>query len=453
MNFISLFVIGYIARKLGPSDFGIFNFVTTFTMLFFPFAFMGINRVMIRDLAGFDDKAPYIRKIVLLRFATTIFSISLILLSTWILHYEQRIVYAVFLACFVFLFQMSSEIFTDVFNAYEKMEFTALVKMTAGLTLTVLSVIVLAIGYGLYELISIYALGQFIGLLLAFFLIQRHFVKIDFDLDLSFIKQKMIEGSPFFLMTLMWFSIMRIDTLILSKNVELVELGFYTSSILLITKLSIIPQGLSNAILPTISRLNKQEKQKDIMILSKMFFENISLLALPFVVIISFYSDIVVRIIYGTDYGPAAMILRIGIWAFLFRCIAFVQFSILTALRKQKQLLKSYLIGTCYCIFTSFLLIYYFKSIGAVISFSTTQMLLCILFTYYSEKFISDTVSPKTILKIILLNTILFIFLYSMKPIAYYYTIPLALTIYFGIAFSLGMIDRSFLTTIAKKFK
>jgi O-antigen/teichoic acid export membrane protein len=52
MNVVSVFVTGYMARVLGPSDFGMFNFVLSFTMLFYPIAILGLNRVSVREMAG-----------------------------------------------------------------------------------------------------------------------------------------------------------------------------------------------------------------------------------------------------------------------------------------------------------------------------------------------------------------------------------------------------------------
>lgn len=451
MNVISLLVIGYIARKLGTTDFGIFNFVLMFTMLFYPVSVMGLNRITVRDLSSIENKEAYIGKIIPPRILAILVSIIAILITAFLLRYEKRTVHAIYLGCGLFMIQQVSEILTDIITAFERMEFTALIRMVSGLTLTALSVIILFLGFGLYELFGVYAFGQFVGCVLAFFIIRKYFVKFRIRLDWEFAKTKFIEGLPFFVMTLMWFVMMRIDTIVLSKKVDMAEIGLYTSAIFLVTKLSILPQGMASALLPSVSDLYNKGRMHEISTILDDFLMRIILFVLPGVIFISYYGENIVRIMYGDEFTGAGIILRIGIWAFLVRCLAFIESSVLTAIHQQNVMLKCYTVAIVYCVPATLALIHYYQSIGAVVAFVSTQSILMVLFSIYTFRSVLKTFNLNMLLRILLLNVFLFLFLYILPWQNIFLIFPVASLLYLVGAVLLRLISVESTVALSNK--
>ena len=408
LNFISLFVVGYIARKLGKADFGIFNFVTAFTMLFYPLAVLGLNRITVRDLSSLKAPQDYAQQMFALRFGIVVIATSIIIIVAKMAGYPDRTNFAIYLASLIFFSQLVSETFTDVFNASQKMEFTALTSLVSGLTLTILSVVVLYLGYGLYELLGVYAFGQALGLGLAVVLITKCFFKIRLRFNWTFSSNKLLEGSQFFLMTMMWFVMTRIDTVFLSKQISMEQLGLYTASMLLVTKLMIIPQAISGALLPAFSQAYSLGDMDGISKIWGSLVSKILLFAIPFILSVSIFSNEVITIVFGAQYAEANIVLKIGILSFLFTCVTFCEFSLLTAIRKQKFMLYSYIASGIYCIITNLILIKKFHSIGAVIAFTTTQFLIFIFFTLITVRFISTFLPWHSLVKLVVLNLFYF---------------------------------------------
>ncbi|CAB1055277.1 hypothetical protein D1BOALGB6SA_10 [Olavius sp. associated proteobacterium Delta 1] len=440
MQVISLFVVGYIARKLGRADFGIFNFVTAFTMLFYPLAVLGLNRVTVRDLAGITDNGEYAQRMITLRLVALLLCTIMIIGLVHTAGYPARTETAVYLASAVFLFQLLSEALTDVFNANQQMKYTALVGLIAGLTLTVLSVVVLYLGFGLFELLGVYAFGQLLGMLVAAVIASRVFFKIRLRFSMSFTKAKLAEGFQFFLMTMTWFAMMRIDTVFLSKKVSMEQLGLYTAAILLVTKLSFIPHAISSALLPAFSQAYSAGETKEISALSGTLISKILLFTLPFVLTTSAFAEDIVVIIFGNKFVQAGPILKIGIWAFLFTCMAFCEFSLLTAIHRQKYLLLSYIISGLYCVVANLILINLYRTHGAILAFASTQLLLFCLFTYYTTKFISGFLQWKSLLLIVLINSGYFLFISGFREPISLMCIPIGLILYVAIASAVKLI-------------
>jgi PST family polysaccharide transporter len=430
MNVLSLFVVGYVARKLGKADFGIFNFVTNFTMIFYPIGVLGLNRLTIRDLAIVEYPQVYAEKMLASRAVSGLFAVGLIIGIAAISEYPERTTNAINLAAIIFLFQLMTESLTDFFNAFQKMQYTALIAMLAGLTLQSLSIVVLFLGYGLFHLLCVYILGQIIGFSAAVYLTLQNHISIRLNFDWIFMRIRFFEGIQFFLMTMMWFAITRLDTVFLSKVVSMEQLGLYTSALLLVTKLLFIPHAVSSALLPALSKAYSTGNCQEISVVSGSFITKIFFVVLPCVITISFFSDTVISIVFGGKYNGASEYLEIGIWAFLFTCISFCEFSILTAVRKQQLLLKAYLISGVYCVGANLIMIRFFEMKGAIIAFTTTQILLFLLFSYYVRKTIQNIFEWKKIIKVLILNMVL-IQLY----ICLYNQISWWLLIGFGILF------------------
>lgn len=434
MNIISLFVVGYIARKLGRADFGIFNLVSTITMLFFPVAMMGLNRITVRDMASIKEKGTYGRQMITTRLLTSLLAAGLIVFAANALGYGDRTIHAMYLGCAIFLFQVLSEISTDIFGSQERMEFTALVRMVAGLTLTALSVVVLYLGFGLFEVIGVYAFGQMVGCILAIFLVSKLFLRVKLDFSLAFVKEKIREGFPFFLMTLMWYAMMRLDTIFLSKRVEMAELGLYTSAIVLVTRLSIIPHGIANSLLPAISSLLSKGEEREITKITQPFLIRLVLLVLPGCIAVSVFSSDIITIIFGKEFHGGGVILRIGIWAFFIRCVAFVEFSILTAFHKERQMMWSYIFAIFYCFSANLTLIHYFQSLGAVSAFVSTQFVVLILFSFFAFRTIRLPLPLNLLSKIIGLNLIFASILYLLREENIFWVVPVGFVAYMASA-------------------
>ena len=283
------------------------------------------------------------------------------------------------------------------------MEFTAIQSLVAGLSLTAVSVIVLYQGFGLYTVLGIYAAGHFLGIVVGLFILFRLFFGLRPKFEWTFSVKRLREGSHFFSMTMMWFIMSRTDIIVLSKNVSTEQLGLYTAAMMLVTRLAVIPQAIANS-LPSMSNLHAQEKIHEISDLFSTFLMKILVTVLPGVLVVYVYSDKIMELIFGKSFNQGSTVLGVGIISFLFFCISVMEYSILTALRKQKDMNKAYIIATIFCIISTITCVYYFGSIGAVTSVVATQGLIVILFTIYGWKYITNTLKYFDLVKLLVLN-------------------------------------------------
>jgi len=444
LNLISLLCIGYIARRLGVDDFGSFNLALVFSSLFYPLGAMGLGNVTVRDIARVrgdrDAVATYTGMMLLLRGTLICMAVLLIVAFAFIMRYETRVTYAICIAAVLLGAQLLSESVCDVFTAFERMEYTALISLVSGVTLTALSVLVVYLGLGLYWVLGVYVLGHLCGTMLATFMLRRRFVKPRFLFNFAFWKEKLLEGLPFISMSLIWAGMVRLDTIIVSKTMSPLEIGFYTTGMLLITKINLIPEAIGGSIYPSVSNLYAQERQDQIKNVIQRTLSSAIAVALPVCIGTCLYGREIIKLIFGRQYEGAGWILSAAIWVLLFRCFQFVEFSVLAATNKQRLTLKAYIVAGLSCLVLNLVLTLPFGMRGAVAAFLGSQSVLLIFFTIHMAKEYPGCFRLLKIDRILYLNGGLTLLLVFLKLQNVFLAIAMSGIFYLGGVLALGII-------------
>lgn len=447
LNVISLFAIAYIARKLGLVDFGTFNLAILFSTFFYPFGLLGLNTVAVRDISAIRNDADlakdYVGKNLVLRFWVAGFAFLLVIVSANLMNYPGRVTTAILIAGLVLTIQLLLESVCDVFSAFEKMEYTALTSMIAGLSLTVLSVAVLYFGYGLLEVIGVYAVGQLLGFVVSIALLPKVISAVRLSADFSFWRDKIRRGLPFISMSLMWAAVTRLDTVFLSKATSAEGVGYYTAAMLLVTKINIIPEALSAALFPAISNLHAQRDALKVEILYRRFTTLSLAVALPICIETAFFSRDILDLLFGGQYSSASGVLAWSIWALLLRCLMFIQFPILAATHNEVQAMKAYVVALACSLALNGVLTLWYEVPGALGSFLATQMILLLGFSYYVSRSLSIRLDWHKIITLLLLNVLLLLSLFGMRSIYFLITVGVSIPGYVLACFTTGIIPLS----------
>ena len=434
LNVISLFAIAYIARMLGAADFGVFNLAILFSSLFYPLGILGLQNLMIRDISSIRDQRDAVREYVgkglPLRASIILFTMVLLIVSALCMNYSGRVTQAICFAGIILAFQLLSESICDIFSGFERMEFTAFTLLVSGLTLTGLSVLQLYLGQGLFGVLGAYAVGQFLGWIVAILLMVKLISTVRFEVDFAYWKEKARKGLPFVGTSLMWAAIMRLDTLFLSKIATAENLGYYMTGMLLVTKINIIPEALSSAIYSAVANLYSRKQNSEIQSIYRKFLTLSLLFALPICVETTFFSADIISLIFGVQYGEASFILRCGIWALLLRCVIFIQFAVLAASHNEINLTKAYSMAFVCALVLNASATVFFGAPGAIVAFLGTQVFLVFTSSWYSWKSLFLQPDWKRIFVLFLLNTLLFGFLYISRTLPFLVVVFMSIPLY-----------------------
>ncbi|PIX88077.1 MAG: hypothetical protein COZ30_01950, partial [Candidatus Nealsonbacteria bacterium CG_4_10_14_3_um_filter_36_16] len=135
-RFLKLILIIYVARILGATDYGKFNFALAFVALFGIFADLGVSQILTREFARENKKEKEFSTLLSLKLFLGLGTFLLILISSFFITPDpviQKIIWI--LAIYTIISGFSGIIFA-FFQARQKMEYQAMTKILEAILVT-----------------------------------------------------------------------------------------------------------------------------------------------------------------------------------------------------------------------------------------------------------------------------------------------------------------------------
>jgi O-antigen/teichoic acid export membrane protein len=384
LNIVSLFVIGYIADSLGKEDYGRFVFAFSMVTVFIALCNLGLRAVTVIELATHrENQSPIIGKIFTHRIFLSCLAYLVLLGIVTLMGYPVSTRTVVALAGLTLFFNAAATTCFDVFQAHEKMKYTAYSLLSCGIFVTVFSVVVIYLGFRLIGLTTIYFLGSVILLVTTlFFYRQQSFPKFHIQIDLSFWKAGLTKGVPFFLIGGFFTIHMQAGTILLSKLGTESSVGLYGAAFGLIQRLIVIPDSVCTAIFPTMTRLYSSQREEATPLFER-FFQYLILISVPIAVGTTLLSKQIILLVYGSQFVSSALTLGILSWILPMMFLGYLNGNSLGAMSLQNREVKAYCVATPCNIIMSFLLIPRFQENGAAVAILVSYAL------YFTMTFLS----------------------------------------------------------------
>lgn len=312
---VSFFVNAYMARYLGPSNFGLLNYVFSFVGLFGFIASLGIESIANREIVKeYSNKNVIIGTSFYLKLLGSLFAIfttitfaifttnDLVLLSL-IIMYSLSYIFSAF------------NIIETYFQSQVSSKYPAIVSIIAGLISAILKIIIIFLGFGIIWLTAIYILESMIIAigLLSFFYYNGHNIKDwVFKKEIAFILLK--DSWPLMLSTIAWSIYMKIDQVMIKNMIGNESAGIYSVAAKLSEFWYFIPSMICASLFPAIINAKKISlklyKERLTKLYSVMFY-----VSLGVAIITTIFAPIIITILFGSQYFGAITTLRIYTWA------------------------------------------------------------------------------------------------------------------------------------------
>jgi O-antigen/teichoic acid export membrane protein len=343
--------IALISRYLGPDSFGQYSWILAFILIFSPLMNFEINQILTREIA--QDKKMAGRYFGNALISKWVISLCFLIPILGYINIKRGGVTEPYVAL-ALLITLGSEIcvqhtilFEAIFNAYERMEYNALLNLSNHLL--GLGLVFLAVHYDLGFLGVFWAISipNLIRALVGYFVAQKVFVKPDLRPDIQVIRHFFHETLPLTGAAFLFGLSFRIDILILSYFKSPAEVALFSLSDTLIKRLQIVPIALGIALFPLLSRLASTDRPSLERIYERSF-KLLFIISLPVTVILISFSGRIIDLISGPSFLPAANSLAVLAGSFSLTFPVFLLSTILIALRKQKWIILSS--GACLAI-------------------------------------------------------------------------------------------------------
>lgn len=327
----------------------------------------GLSDLTIRDVAVDKQRADfYVPTLFFLRTILSCISVVIVFfVSRWI-NYPVDTTTIIFIYYIVYVIDGFTDVCISIFNAHEKMEYSALLLTGRNIINIGLSLVAIALKTSLYVIVAISAVANLIKLIVSLGILNRKFTRsikhINLQLSLNLLKASL----PFAALSFISVVTAQIDTLTLSFFWPAEEVGWFSSAKMLINYLLIVPTVFLQAIFPVFSKFNVSSKE-DLQQAYQISFKYLLILgvALCFGTLVT--ADRVIALVFGPGFEKAVIALRILAWV-LFWMFGYANGSLLLATGGQNLATLLSAIGMCITIVGSLTLTPQWGLLGASIT-------------------------------------------------------------------------------------
>lgn len=367
---ISIVFVAFLARYLGVKNFGQYTTILAFASLAELFVYIGITKIMERDVAQDKSKAS-------LYFSTATYILLITSLVGWagmvsgalLLGYSPLMVKLILIIGITLVFQGIQGTAGSILRAFERMEILGAIIVITALAKCIVGIVLLKMGYGLTAMIWLIVLHNVFSTLLHIGALHKKFVSLSWAFDAPIAKLLIKEGALIFLMNALMIIRGKVDIIMLSRMQGALAVGIYGVAIRTIEYLRIFREGASGAVFPRLSAIQSDSPSSMGRVFGKVigFFV---LIYLPVAVLISLFAKDFLRIMFGEKYVDGSVALTILAWGLLLNILSGpAAMVIIITKKKLAKFVPFVFFATILHILLNFWLIPKYSYIGAAIAF------------------------------------------------------------------------------------
>ena len=304
----------YAARVLGVDEFGKFSIALAISYLILSFVEFGLAPTVTREISINPARLEiHLSSACLLK--AIISGLSLVVVA--FLNYPMDIKIAIWGMSFYSIILSFVNLFSSVFQAYERFNWMAAIKME-GVIKLVLGILILSGVKTVSGVVLAWVIAALLTILLCLLIYRWGIGPMHFHIDWENVKYVFIESSYLAIAYILWMAATRQGTFILSLLKGVKEVAIYEAANQWVGLVSTSVYALFAAVMfPKLAKLYVISKKQ-----SQRLFERILvlvlLLGLMMAVVISLFSEQIILLSVGPKFLNAANVLRILIWGMLF---------------------------------------------------------------------------------------------------------------------------------------
>jgi len=313
-------VIGiWIARYLGPEQFGMLNYALAFVAIFGAVARLGIDQIVIRDLTNFPERQGAILGTTLtLKLAAALIALILVMPTAWLAQdgdWSFMVLVAVVAAGMIF---NALDAYDLYYQAHVLSRYVVFARSASFILFSAVRVILILKGFPLLYFAAAATLEIALGGGVLVWLYQRRRAsepKWYFNLEtmMSLLK----DGWPLIVSSALIVIHTRIDQVMIGQMLGHAEVGIYSAAIRLSESWLFIPSVIVQTVTPYLIKLRESNQQyyqaRLLQLYSLMFW-----LGAFATMAATVFGEYIVVLLFGEQYRAAYLPLMLTIWTGIF---------------------------------------------------------------------------------------------------------------------------------------
>jgi O-antigen/teichoic acid export membrane protein len=428
----NVLVFWIIARFYGPEVFGQFTLAHTIATIFILFADFGFDFLLTTEIARNREEAT---KLFQQYFSLKLIFSSAAFIGMWLiglfgnLSSTARIL--VFLFSLYMVFTTLTNFLYALFKGFESMQYETKVSFVVNISLICVVLLLVALKSNIILITTVFIITRVIGFVIGIYYSFKVNPNITFQphyANWKEVKEKVLVFGFHLFFSYLFF---QMDTVLIAFFRSDYEVGIYQSVFKLIMLPLVIPEILMNALLPVLSRLNRQDQfqWKRVGYLMNKILVSIGL---PISILLLIYSDQIIHIVYGRNqYAESIPVLKI------FAIILFLRFTLetfalmLTTSNRHKVRLNVVIVASSINLILNIIFIPIYGVLGAAIVALITNSFVALAFYFFTLPLFIDWMANLRFVLLSIISAMLFYLLWINRTITVFVGAPIFLAIIF----------------------
>lgn len=328
---VGLFVGIWVARYLGPEQFGLFSYAQSFVGLFTAIAGLGLDGIIVRELVKDPSKqAVLLGTAFRLKLIGALFVLITLAAAVQLSHQDSLTTLLIFIIASATVFQ-SFNVIDFFFQAKVLSKYVVYANIISLLTSSLIKIGLILSNAPLIAFAGVILFDSLVLMLGFVYFFQRNskinFKKVQFNKSVA--TELLKDSWPLIISGLVVSIYMKIDQVMIKEMLDLQAVGQYAAAVRLSEAWYFIPMVISSSLFPAIVNAKKQSEALYSERLQKLY-DVMVWMAIAIALPVTFLSDWIVSLLYGEQYAQAGNVLVIHIWAgvFIFLTVASGKFLI-----------------------------------------------------------------------------------------------------------------------------
>ena len=380
------FIVGLLsARYLGPSHYGLIGYAAAYTTFFSSICSLGINSIIVKEFIDNPEKeGEIIGTTLILKLISSFLSLLTIVGITFLVDKGDKLVlFVVFLYSLSILFNIF-ETFKFWFQSKLQSKYVEISTTIAYIVMAIYKVVLLITG----KSVEWFALSNSIEyIVIAILLYTVYKRKNGPKLKISLVKGKeLLKSSYHFIISGLMIAVYNsTDKFMLKHMIGESEVGYYNVAVTLSSLCTFVLTAIITSLTPVIMEAYKKN-YKNYIKKNKQLYAIIFYISVAFSIFISLFSNIIIIILYGDNYIPSILVLRILTWYTAFSYLGVARDPWIVCEKKQKYLKYIYIPCAICNIILNYLLIPPMGAAGAALASLLTQMATILVFPLFIKE-------------------------------------------------------------------
>lgn len=315
---ITLFVGVYVARYLGPSNYGLLSYATSLVVLFSAIATLGLDNIVVRDLVKDERKRDeLLGTTFVLKIIGSILLLGILAIAIRFITNDNFTNLLIFIIALATIFQ-SFNVIDFYFRSKVLSKYAVYAQTISGISSAIIKLLLIYFGMGLIYFAAVMVVESVIlaiGLITTY--TKQKLNIFNWRPKFNLAKRLLRDSWPLILSGVAISIYMRIDQVMIKEMLDTKAVGNYAVAVRLSEVWYFIPMAITSSVFPAIINARKISEKLYYGRLQKLY-DLMTWLAIGIALPATFLADDIIRLLFGTQYQDAAGVLRIYIWAGVF---------------------------------------------------------------------------------------------------------------------------------------